>query len=48
MVRTRALTVGEGEVECPGSMPGLGTKMPQVVQHGQKKKKSDNNLSIQQ
>ena len=24
---------------CPGLMPGQGTKIPQAVQHGQKKKK---------
>ena len=34
MIRTRAFTA-----EGPGSIPGWGTKIPQAMQYGQKKKK---------
>ena len=35
MIRTRAFTA-----EGPGSIPGWGTKIPQAMQYGQKKKKN--------
>ena len=40
------LGLGAFTAEGPGLIPGQGTKIPQVTQHGQKKKKDGKDVKI--